>query len=129
MNSLRTRFRIETRHDYFLMLRILFDKGVDIVAVCVSVLIVTCTGIKCSKAWSEVLHGVMLTDREGARSPPPSAPTTSTPREGGGATLDLLVLRAAHSISTSIAIVAPPITIVRWVDLEEARQEANGGIL
>ena len=123
MNSLRTRFLIELHHASFLMLRILFDKGVDIVVVCVSVLRVTGTGIKRSKAWSVVLHGVMLTDREGAWSPLPSAPTTSTQQEGivaGGATLDLLVLRAVHSRLRPV---------FGEVNLEEARREAHGGIL
>ena len=114
MNSLRTRFHIELRHASFLMLRILFDKGVDIVAVCVSVLRVTGTGIKRSKAWSVVLHGVMLTDREEARSPLPSAPTTSTPREGGvagGDTLDLLAAHHEQRIPSS-----PP--LLRWRRLQ-----------
>ena len=54
MNSIRTWLRIESRNASFLILHILFDKGVDVRA-CVCFRVAS-TGIKRLKAWRAIIY-------------------------------------------------------------------------
>ena len=54
MNSIRTRLRIESRNASFLILHILFDKGVDVHA-CLCFRVAS-MGIKRLKAWSAIIY-------------------------------------------------------------------------
>ena len=54
VDSIRTQFRTELRHTSFLILRILFDKGVDVRA-CLCFRVAS-TGIKRLKAWRAIIY-------------------------------------------------------------------------